>query len=273
MATETPELRMVLVGRLAAGKSASGNSILGQKVFKSGTSSNAVTLECKDGTCNRDGRKIVVVDTPGLFDPVILNSEMARELAKSVVKSAPGPHAFVLVIEAGRFTPEEAEAVRDIQTLFGEEASRFTLVLFTRMDGLQAAGVTLEEHIRGADPKLREVLEGCGGRYLGFNKRASWEEREKQAEALITKIQEMIEENGGSHYTTEMFQRAEEEIQAREKEIREERQRSGQSDEKLPPPREEAKKSFLAFILPMLKRDGDLPSLNAIASALSGLFQ
>lgn len=66
------DITLVLVGKLGCGKSATGNSILGQEVFASEYSHVSVTNTCQMGsTALKDGRTINVIDTPGkgyLFD-------------------------------------------------------------------------------------------------------------------------------------------------------------------------------------------------------------
>uniref|UniRef100_A0A4W5RVG5 AIG1-type G domain-containing protein n=1 Tax=Hucho hucho TaxID=62062 RepID=A0A4W5RVG5_9TELE len=62
------DLRLVLVGLDRVGKSAAGNTIMGQEVFESGVSFTSLTLKSESRERELCGRKVKVVDTPGLLN-------------------------------------------------------------------------------------------------------------------------------------------------------------------------------------------------------------
>jgi predicted GTPase len=62
------EVRIILVGKTGAGKSATGNTLLGETVFHSEVSNSSITKKCTRGSAKRFGHRLLVVDTPGLFD-------------------------------------------------------------------------------------------------------------------------------------------------------------------------------------------------------------
>lgn len=99
--------------------------------------------------------------------------------------SAPGPHAFLVVLQLGRFTQEEKESIRMIQTTFGEDATDYTMVLFTHGDQLR--NQTIEDYIsRNAD--LSAFIRKCHNRYHVFNNEIK---DPKQTSQLLDKIDKM----------------------------------------------------------------------------------
>ena len=158
---------------------------------------------------------------------------MAKEIAKCITLVKDGIHAVLLVLSLrSRFSQEEASAFECLCQIFGPKIADYMIVVFAHGDVLRKK-LTLDDFLADNCPDqlkvltlicfllymfvqilifidvclFQDTLKKCGNRTIMFD---NWTEDEdkidRQREELLSLVDTVLEENGGTPYTDELFQ-------------------------------------------------------------------
>ncbi|KAL2080787.1 hypothetical protein ACEWY4_022640 [Coilia grayii] len=220
-------LRLVLLGGSAAGKRAAGNTILGTEEFGRQASTHTLPHTSTESQHSESrqgevaGRRLTVVETPDWFCSGLSEKDTRRDVGLCVRLSAPGPHAFLLVVQLEPSEGEERRILEKMEDIFGEGCWRHTLILFTHAEGLGQRSV--EELLQTGSQELQQLVEKCGNRCHLLNIKDRPDDTE--ITHLLEKIEEMVSGNRETFYSSETYQEAERQLREIERRIDREQDR------------------------------------------------
>ncbi|XP_051930090.1 GTPase IMAP family member 8-like [Hippocampus zosterae] len=188
-------LRIILLGSRFVGKTSVKDTICG---IKERVKETTVFSYAQEGIVGRT--KITVVDTPSWhkgFSACDTPEIIKDELLHSLLKCPPGPHVFLLVIDAdASFNAQHLEAATTHVELLGASVWKHTMVVFTRGDWRGSRSI--EEYIEGEGNSLQSLVERCGNRYHVLDNMN--EDDSSQVDDLLEKITLTLAENGWQHF-------------------------------------------------------------------------
>ncbi|XP_047233891.1 GTPase IMAP family member 4-like isoform X2 [Girardinichthys multiradiatus] len=162
--SEKLDLRLILLGPSGRGRTFIADTLLGNN--KTRASMDPLKQSTKWSTVV-DSRTITVIDTPDILGPSLGNTSRAREALRSLQLTSPGPHAFLLVIQAPgsgmSLDQDPTQAIQGTLELFGEGVTGYIIPVLTHADILGRRRTV--DHVLEADSgELKRALSLCGQR-------------------------------------------------------------------------------------------------------------
>nr|XP_021333775.1 homeotic protein female sterile-like [Danio rerio] len=187
------ERRIILIGKQGDGKSSAKNTIEDH------------AKELADSLL-LNHRKITVIDAPDFFD-TDHDEKTKSVIIQSLVDSAEGVDAIVVVLKVEAYVTHEDKIVRQILDTLKEDALKHTVILFT--SGEELNGEVIEEFVY-CSLQMQELVDKCGGRCHVIDSK-HWNDRNtgyrsnrEQVKSLLDTIDKMVKENG--RYTNKLME-------------------------------------------------------------------
>ncbi|KAM6953970.1 uncharacterized protein FYW47_012909 [Aplochiton taeniatus] len=185
---------------------------------------------------------------------------MRQDVGLCVRLSAPGPHAFLLVLPVEPSEKEERRMMERMEEMFGEGCWGHTVILFTHADILTEQRI--EEFLQAGSPDLQQLVEKCGHRFHVLNIKDG--AQGTQVSKLLDQIEEMVSGNTESFYSTQTYQEAETQVREMERKIHREREERKQREEEAMKERieKELQDSLNKMEVVIQEHEGDIRTLN-----------
>lgn len=197
------EKRIIIIGKVGAGKSALGNAILQKDVFESRQSFLPVTDVWKSEFVYRDGIKYYVVDTPGVNGLQEDSMKAFKQIARCILATSPGFHCIVLVISASeRLDDKDIKLINNLDKMLGNDAHDFIIIVFTGV-----APKNLEALVN-TSKDVRNLCKQSRGNYLSLGDNTDKTITDQQTAIFFEKLNKLFIRNNNSAYYHPSFNKA-----------------------------------------------------------------
>ncbi|CAM4314231.1 unnamed protein product [Leuciscus chuanchicus] len=178
------DLRIVLLGKNGSKNSQVRNSILEIDLHEYEISTDSLQ-PCSIISGILKDRHITVINTLHLLNPNISDHQITHTVRECVSLSAPGPHAFILVLQHENFTEEDMRRVKYVLKQFSEEAFKRTIILTTDNEARSYWFMVKK------NTAVHQLIEECGGGHLQLD---------EELQSEIFKRVDMIQEKSKEKY-------------------------------------------------------------------------
>ncbi|KAL1246678.1 hypothetical protein QQF64_034391 [Cirrhinus molitorella] len=156
------DLRIVLIGKNGSENSRVGNITVGTGAFNR-EAPFYLQQHCMKIRGEVEGRNITVINTH-LLQPNLSHYQITKGVKECVSQSAPGPHAFILVLQYNDFSENDIQSVKTVLNLFSCQAMKHTIVLTT--DEQTGTSKLTSVILNNA---IHDLIKECGGGHRQFD--------------------------------------------------------------------------------------------------------
>ncbi|XP_062843476.1 interferon-induced very large GTPase 1-like [Trichomycterus rosablanca] len=211
------ELRIILLGKSHSETSSVGNFILGRAAFETEVPPHSVDQHSERARGWVEERYITIINAPHLYNPELTQS--SERLKECVSLTAPGPHAFLLVVQPQSFTEKDKKQLKHLLNCFSDRALNYSILISTGWE-------PEEEKSAG----FNKFLDESDGRFHRFKHR---DKHDKTSVCRLFEDIDKVVKINGSYLTCDIFEDAEDTLQHYDKHGKdEERKSAGCPEEK-----------------------------------------
>ncbi|XP_056304803.1 GTPase IMAP family member 8 [Danio aesculapii] len=194
--TKKQKLNLVLCGSDGRLKASVSKLIRGKKTFLPPLHQE----ECVRTDVDLHGHLINVLELPALSQ--ISEEEVMCQTLHCVSLCDPGVHAFLLIIPDAPLTHEDKAEIEEIQKIFSSRINKLVIILIMQEKSILRKLISSRSHVTHIDTYIQT-----------FGARRFVLENSSQVPDLLRDVENMVEENRGSFYTSFMLLQAQIELE------------------------------------------------------------